>query len=277
MRAHMVQLDIAWEDKPANRDRAEKLIAAAAPSPGDLVILPEMFETGFSVVPERTADTDGAAVRWLSDLSRAHNIAMCAGITAMGQDGRGRNRAVLVVPGREGVVRYDKVHPFSPGAERKRFTGGEEVVVAELPVGGGVLRVCPIVCYDLRFPELFRAGRSLGAEAFIVIANWPEKRQEHWRTLLQARAIENQAIVVGVNRSGRDPYLVYAGGSIAFGPKGETLAEAGRAEEVVSAALDPDAVRVWRSEFDVFADARAGLMPRLREAASGPCERRGSL
>ncbi|HSI35394.1 MAG TPA: nitrilase-related carbon-nitrogen hydrolase, partial [Tepidisphaeraceae bacterium] len=116
------------------------------------------------------------------------------------------------------------------------------------------LTVCPAVCYDLRFPEQFRAGVEAGAELFLVIANWPIKRENHWLTLLAARAIENQAYVLGVNRAGTDPTFTYGGRSILVDPHGVTRADAGIAESVLTADVDPTLVRQWRTDFPALRD-----------------------
>ena len=112
------------------------------------------------------------------------------------------------------------------------------------------------ICYDLRFPEAFRSVVRRGAEVLVVIANWPEPRRDHWRTLLQARAIENQCYVVGVNRTGTDPKLSYSGDSMIVAPRGEVLADAGSDERVISAELDGEALRAYRAEFPVLSDIR---------------------
>ena len=225
MRFHMVQMEISWEDKAASQARARRLVDGAGVAEGDVVVLPEMFDTGFSLNVDRTADTNGVSRGFLDGLARDTGACVVGGVTLAREDGRGLNRAYVAGP--SGVLaEYDKVHPFTYGREGERFVGGERVVVFEW----GGARICPVVCYDLRFPELFRAGLTGGAEAFVVIANWPAARAGHWRTLLEARAIENQAAVVGVNRAGRDPHLEYSGGSAAFGAKGEKLAEMGEEE-----------------------------------------------
>ncbi|MBX3353669.1 MAG: hypothetical protein KF684_12120 [Phycisphaeraceae bacterium] len=263
---HLVQLDIAWEDKDASRARAERLLDGAPVEPGDLVVLPEMCETGFSMNTERTADRDGSSARWLASLATRHRAWVIGGITVDAPNDRARNRALAIDPDGVIVERYDKIHPFSFGKEAESFEGGTRVARFEWKgAHDDGLVVCPVVCYDLRFPELFRAGRAMGAECFVVIANWPAERAEHWRALLRARAIENQAFVVGVNRAGDDPYLAYAGGSVVFGPRGETLVDAGTDAGVASAALDPGAARAWRSSFRAWEDAKVALLPRIGE------------
>jgi omega-amidase len=171
------------------------------------------------------------------------------------------------------VLEYAKIHPFTFGREPEFFAGGGEVMTYRWGEGGrhegtearrheggdgkdDGLTVCPAVCYDLRFPELFRIGLGKGAEAFAIGANWPEPRQAHWRALLFARAIENQAYVFGVNRTGSDPSLNYVGGSIAIGPRGEVLGELGAEEAVLSVDVDPGEVRRWREKFPAWRDGR---------------------
>ena len=128
----------------------------------------------------------------------------------------------------------------------------------------GGAAVCPLVCYDLRFPELWRVAALAGAEVFTIGASWPEARQAHWRALLIARAIENQAYVVGVNRVGRDPSHQYRGGSMIVAPGGEIIAEAGREPTVVDAELDPEALRRWREEFPALQDVRPELIGSIK-------------
>lgn len=264
MRAHLVQLDIAWEDKEKNRARVRELLAAAATAPGDLIVLPEMYETGFSLNVERTADVDGAGAASLSRLATDLRAFVQGAVTSVGPDNRGRNRAIIHDPAGAEIARYDKIHPFSFGREPERFSGGDRIVTCAWRASAdSALTICPAICYDLRFPELFRAGLTLGAEIFVIGANWPAERALHWRSLLIARAIENQAYVLGVNRAGDDPHLSYSGGSLAVDPQGAIIAEADSRERVLSIEVDPDQVRSWRSRFPAWRDGRSPLLPRL--------------
>lgn len=256
MRVHLVQLDIVWEDRPANLVRAERLLAHVAP--GDLVLLPEMFDSGFSLNIERTADVRAETGAFLSATAARLGATIVGGTTALGPEGKGRNRALAFGPDGAELARYDKVHPFSFGREQSRFEGGGRVDVFEW----NGMKVCPVICYDLRFPELFRAGLTLGAEMFVVIANWPAARVEHWRVLLAARAIENQAWVAAVNRSGRDPFLEYPGASRVVDPRGRVVLETGDAEGAPSAEIDPGVVRAWREAFPAWKDGRRWLQGR---------------
>lgn len=251
MRAHLLQYDIAWEAPEENFECVRAMAAQAGIEQGDLVVLPEMFATGFSLNVETTADDDGAQSGFLRELAMETGATVLGGVTARGET-KARNRALVFGGDGAELARYDKVHPFSFGREHEVFEGGDDVALFEW----GGLRVCPLVCYDLRFPELFRAGLDAGAEAFVVMANWPAARHEHWLTLLRARAIENQAVVLGVNRCGEDPFLSYKGGSLALDAEGATLAAAAGGAEVLSVEVDPAAVRGWRMEFPAWRDRR---------------------
>lgn len=255
MKAHLVQLDILWEDKPGNRAKVASLLDRADPAPSDLVILPEMFDTGFSFHVERTADTDGATLEFLKDQARSRSVYLHGSRTAINH-GRAMNLTSVIDPNGTILCEYEKIHPFGLGAPGEReadhFPGGSEVVCSTW----NALRVCPAICYDLRFPELFRKGLLAGAEMFVVPANWPAARAAHYRALLIARAIENQAFVIGVNRVGRDPKLAYAGQSVVVSPMGEILGEMDDREGVLGVEIDPTLVREWRARFPAWRDHR---------------------
>ena len=271
MRAHLIQFEIAWEDKQANFDRVERLLARAGPQAGDLVVLPEMFDTGFSFNLDVTADTNGETLRYLIQLAGDLGVTVQGARTVHPRGStHAQNRATVVGPEGNVLADYAKIHPFSYGKEPERFEGGSEVLVyawegperRQEERKAGAMRVCPAVCYDLRFPELFRQGLVKGAEVFAIGANWPEARAHHWRALLIARAIENQAFVLGVNRTGQDPNVKYAGGSIAVGPRGEILGELAEEEGVLSVECDPREVRAWREKFPAWKDVKVSFMPR---------------
>lgn len=258
MRAHLVQLDIAWEDPAANFAAVDRLIGTRRVEPGELIVLPELFDTGFSLSTQRTADRDGRTLGYLRELARRLGAFVQGGRTVLPEDrtGKALNIATIVGPSGAVVCEYAKVHPFSFGRESERFVGGPGVETYDWSAGGQTMRVCPAICYDLRFPELFRLGVLGGAQVLALGANWPDTRQDHWRSLLIARAIENQAFVLGVNRTGTDPHLGYAGGTIAVGPRGGVLGELGDEEGVLSVTLDPRAVEAWRETFPALRDIR---------------------
>jgi len=257
MRAHLVQMDIAWEDRGENFARVERLLDGVDVRPGDFVLLPEMFDSGFSVNVSATADKTGETLDFLRRLAEDLGAYVQGGRTVQGCGcAKAENRATVLSPDGDLVCEYSKIHPFSFGRESEAFEGGRRVETWEWRSAGERALVCPAVCYDLRFPELFRIGALRGAEVFALGANWPDARQAHWRALLVARAVENQGVVLGVNRTGSDPHLRNIGGSIAVGPKGETLGELGDEEGVLSVDVPIAEVREWRRMFPALKDAR---------------------
>ena len=250
MRVALLQTDIAWEDVAENHRRAERLLAEAAAGEARLAILPEMFSTGFSMDSQRIAQPPGgSSENFLREQSKKLNLWILASIPESGEPAA-RNMALLVSP-KGSVTRYAKIHPFSLAGEHEHYAAGDRVVTAE--VEG--IRVTPFICYDLRFPEVFRAAAA-DTDLFAVVANWPDERREHWRTLLRARAIENQAYVAGVNRVGWGGRLHYAGDSAAVAPLGETLAEGDDRERVLFCEIDPAAVSRLRARFPALSDRR---------------------
>lgn len=257
MRAHLVQFDIAWEDREANFAKVESLLSRTGIDEGDFVLLPEMFDTGFSLNVDKTVDKDGATATFLARLAEDLGVYVQGGRTLRPcHCAKAHNVATVFGPRGEAICEYAKIHPFSFGREPEAFEGGESVVTWRWGEGPASAVVAPVICYDLRFPELFRIAAMEGAEVFAVGANWPDARQGHWRALLVARAIENQAVVLGVNRVGRDPTLAYAGGSIAIGPKGEILGELGSDEAVLSVNVNLEGMREWRRVFPALRDIR---------------------
>lgn len=262
MRVHLVQFEIAWEDKPANHAAIRELLSGAAIERDDLVLLPEMFDTGFSINTDATHDGRGASRAFIRDLATDLGVYIQGSITERTDAGAlARNCSLTYSPAGALLASYDKLHPFSFGRENERFEGGGHTASFTWAASAGSLTVFPTVCYDLRFPELFRAGVSHGAQAFTVIANWPDARTEHWRTLLRARAIENLAYVFAVNRCGRDPHLGYDGRSAVIAPDGEVLVELAGETGVASVPIDPARVDGWRSRFPALVDRRAFLTP----------------
>jgi len=257
MQVVLCQLDTVWEDKPASHAAASQLLASLAIEPGALIVLPEMWATGFSMHVDRTAEpAAGPTHAFMSELARDRAAYVLGGVVRLGNTGRGRNEAVLFATDGQEAARYCKMHPFSFAGETKHFESGEGITVFEWQG----FKVAPLVCYDLRFPELFRHAVSRGAEMFVVIANWPQVREEHWMALLRARAIENQAFVFGVNRSGADPHASYGGKSLAIGPRGETIAEGGRHAEAIVCNISRDEMQAYRQTFPALADMRRDLL-----------------
>lgn len=252
MNIHLVQIDPAWEDRTANHTKAKRLIAKANPAPGSVIVLPEMFATGFSMNLSVTAESEGGPTQqFLTEIATEYQSCVVGGLVTALPDGRGSNQALVIAPDGSELTRYDKNRPFSMGGEDKVHAAGKGVRIFEWQG----LRIAPLICYDLRFPELAREAVRAGAEVLIYIAAWPAKRTQHWITLLQARAIENLAYVVGVNRCGTDPEFTYLGRSIVVDPHGVIITDASGHEHVISAQIDPQIVREWRSQFPALKDA----------------------
>jgi len=265
---HLVQMDISWEQPQANHARAAALLAQASLTPGDLILLPEMFATGFSFNVQTTADANGSTLRFLLDLAARTGCYVQGGrtvTTAVGAAAASRARNIMSVVGPksgvdqpEGILcEYTKMHLFQ--GEREKFEPGAHAAVWDWPATG--LRVAPAICYDLRFPEVFGASLRLGAEMFAIGACWPSVRLAHWRALNIARAIENQAYVAAVNRVGDDPTnpgapaagaLHYGGCSMVVSPMGEVLGEEWEKECVLSVKINAAAVREWRGKFGAW-------------------------
>ncbi|MDQ3814754.1 MAG: carbon-nitrogen family hydrolase, partial [Armatimonadota bacterium] len=169
------QLNTEWENKAANYAQAQMLIERAMPDEGALVVLPEMFATGFSMNVQTISDSDSReTAMFLAAMASKYKVYLLGGLVTVGADGRGRNEAAVFAPDGREIARYCKLHPFSFGAEAQHYSGGCEIVT----FNWGDFVVAPFICYDLRFPEIFRAAVQRGVQLFTVIANWPAVREE---------------------------------------------------------------------------------------------------
>lgn len=245
----LIQPDIVWEDKAANLQHYEKMIAAIT-GPRHVVALPEMFSTGFSMESERLAEPmDGPTVQWMADMAAKHRCIL-TGSLIIADDGKYYNRMLWVQPD-GGIGHYDKRHLFAHATEDEHYTPGTTRMIAQ--VNGW--RINLMICYDLRFPVW---ARNVGDEydVLLYVANWPEIRSQAWKTLLQARAIENQCYVVGVNRVGKDGKgFSYTGDSSVHGPLGEQLWQHSNAEAVHTVTLDKDTLQQVREKLPFLKDA----------------------
>jgi omega-amidase len=258
MKIYCCQFDIAWEDKTANFETVRNLFADAKPASGSLVLLPEMFATGFSMNVADIAEErlDGPTLHFLSQCAEEFGIYLIGGFVSSGAGGKGHNQLAIFGPGGQRVADYVKIHPFSYGEESRYYAGGGRI--CQFAWAGA--NVSPFICYDLRFPEIFRIAVRDGTEIFTVIANWPQARQPHWLVLLRARAIENQAYVAAVNRIGSDPRLAYGGRSQIIDPRGEILADAGEGAGVINAEINLPELRKYRADFPVLTDMRGEFL-----------------
>jgi omega-amidase len=247
-----VQFDIAWENKQENFGRVRRMLEEAKPEAGSLVVLPEMFATGFSMNAERIAEQYGGETeQFLAATARQFDVYLVGGAAMRGRDGGARNKALVFSSDGELLAFYAKMRTFTPGDETRHYIAGTRPTVFDWHQA----KVAPFICYDLRFPEIFRGATAAHQpELFLVLANWPEKRAHHWSAMLQARAIENQAYVVAVNRIGQDPFQHYVGQSMIINPQGEIVVNAGSGEGIIRAALDLAALKEYRQKFPFLAD-----------------------
>ena len=252
MKVAALQHDIVWENATATHERLRPMIAGAAGTGARLIVLTEMFSTGFTMRPFDVAEPpDGPSSSFLSGMSIEHGVWMCGSIpTRDPSRQKAVNRLLLTAP--DGARHcYDKIHPFRFGGEGEHYEGGSQFLTVDIDG----LRTSFFVCYDLRFADEFWA-RATVTDCYIVPANWPESRRMHWQALLRARAIENQAYVIGVNRVGHGGGLDYCGDSQIIDPLGEILASAADTEATLVAEVDPAMVAATRDRFRFMADRR---------------------
>ena len=254
-----LQFDIAWENPEENFRRVAPLAQEAAAKGAEIIALPEMFATGFSMRAEEMAVHAHAIHEFVADLARCHSVWMIAGYAEPGEERPANSCSVIAPDGRE-VLHYRKIHPFSLADEPAHFEAGECLHTVEI---GGV-RVTPLICYDLRFPELFRVA-AMTTDLFVVIANWPERRAHAWRTLLAARAIDDQAWLLGVNRVGEVDGCDHCGDTSLLDPWGNVVATLVDEAGVVTGEIDPTVVRRARERFRFLADRRPDLYRRLED------------
>lgn len=260
MRIALLETNIVWENKNENLERLKSDLSEIERCDIDVVLLPEMSFTGFSMNTEQTKDVSEETVKNMIKLAKANSIFIGAGWT--GQDKTGYKNHYTIVNGKGIILDYEKVHPFSYGGE------------AEVFVGGTVLNHCNLnefsagiqICYDLRFPDLFQI-LSKSVSLIIIPANWPQKRIEHWDVLLRARAIENQVYIAGINCNGSIGGIEYNGHSTIISPDGKSCdascAILNTGNKALIYEIDND-VNEYRATFPVKMDRREDLYQKLR-------------
>ncbi len=256
-----LQLDIVWEN-PAENFRRTKVLAREAVDQGARVLaLPELFATGFSMRSEAMA-VHAAEVRgFLTDTAVQHEVWVIGGYAEPGVE-RPANACGIFDPNGDEVLHYRKIHPFSLASEPEHYEAGRDLFTLEIE---GV-RVTPLICYDLRFPELFRTAAT-ATDLYVVIANWPTRRAHAWRTLLAARAIDDQAWVLGVNRVGKAEGHPHRGDTSLLDPWGKVVATLADTPGVVTGKVDPAVVTDARKHFSFLDDRRPEVYRRLEDGA----------
>jgi omega-amidase len=252
----LIQSNLFWEDKAKNLEQFSAKFDAL-PKEAQVVFLPEMFSTGFSMKPEELAETmDGPTVQWMKEMSRKHRK-IITGSIIIEEDGHYYNRLIWMLPNGQSY-HYDKRHLFGFAGEDQHYTAGEKRLIVQ--VNGW--KICLMVCYDLRFPVWARqkplsdSDEGPAYDVLVYVANWPQRRSHPWKTLLQARAIENQSYVVGVNRVGDDGNGIYhSGDSMLVNPVGEIIWQQADDEAVFTFTLQPESLKEVRDRFPFLNDA----------------------
>ena len=246
----IIQSSLFWEDKGANLDMLAQKIRNIS-EPTEIIVLPEMFNSGFSMQPDKMGETmEGPTVDWMRRLS-AEKKAIITGSLIIEENGKYFNRLIWMLPNGE-YGHYDKRHLFAFAGEDQHYTAGNKRLIAS--VKGWKINLQ--ICYDLRFPVWARQTSNNEYDVLVYVANWPEKRSHAWKTLLVARAIENQAFVVGVNRVGLDGNnIAHSGNSMVVGPVGEVLYHSADQESVFQITLNREELETTRTQFPFWKDA----------------------
>jgi predicted amidohydrolase len=266
MRVAGLQVDLAWEDPQANFEALRPRIREAASHGAQLVVLPEMFPTGFTMRARRLGEEEGGpAEQFLRREAAASGAVLYGSVATRQRVGRPRNLGLVAFPdGR--LQRYAKLHTFTFGGEKEHYDAGDDTLT--LALHG--CRTSFLICYDLRFPELF-AALAPYTDLFVVIANWPRERREAWSTLLRARAHECVCYVLGINRIGQGGKLQYSGDSALWDPAGQLLAAGGEGEEaVLQGEVDPRRVASQRTTFPALGDRRPDVYQRAADPRRYP-------
>ena len=247
LRVSLVQADLVWEDKEANLEKLARMVDQIDET--DLIVLPEMFPTGFSMRPDALFDdVEGESLQWMRKLAKTKNSAVC-GSVIVEVGGNYFNRLYFVKPSGD-YQKYDKRHLFTLAGEEKVYTSGNERIL----IDWRGWKILPYVCYDLRFPVWCRNVEE--ADLMVFVANWPERRRDAWKTLLKARAIENMCYLVGVNRVGADGNdVMHSGDSAVYDELGKVIgAPEPFKEELVTVVLDRENMLRSRQRFSFLAD-----------------------
>ena len=260
MKCCAAQVAACWEDPDATLARIDPCIRKAASAGASLIAFPEQFATGWDPSSHRNIQDDsGRIVSALSEYAGINTIAIVGSFRESGSP-LPKNTAVVIGDDGKILARYSKMHPFAPAREDLWYAPGSDLAVFRL----GSLRLGLAICYDLRFPELFRLYAERGVHGVIVPSAWPESRSRHWELFIRARAAENQMYIIGINTTGSNPVDTYIGNSMIAGPDGSIVAHGSAREDLVCANLDAEVVEHAREIFPVHKDRRIDLYSHLQ-------------
>ena len=257
MRVSCIQMDINFGNVEENFQKAERLIESAMTEKPDLLVLPELWTTGYDLTRlDEIADKEAKkSIEFLQKLAKQYQVHIVGGSVASQTQTGVYNTMLVINQDGQLVTTYSKAHLFKLMNEHHHLQSGDAKGLFEL----NQTLFAGLICYDIRFPEWIRAHTTEGAEAIVVVAEWPQPRLNHWRSLLIARAIENQCFVIACNRSGSDPDNVFAGHSMIINPWGEVIAEGDEGETIVTGSIDLSEVKKVRNTIPIFSDRRTDL------------------
>lgn len=277
MKVAIFQPDTVWQDTAANFRKLDQMLDSVAAKQPELVVVPEMFASGYTNNISFMEPAEGPTFQFLKDLAvrrkmfvhgtfpETCDLEHSQGTTPEG-DAKGYNASVVFDPSGKLLCRYHKMHPFTLVKEHHYYNRGDVLPVFEL----GDFNAATPICYDLRFPEIFRQAMFRGANLFIVPANWPVERQHHWRSLAIARAIENLSYVIAINRVGSGGGLNFAGPSMVISPAGDILLETDGTEQIAVIDIEASEIKKTRDRFGFLNDVRVDLYPDLFSHAAQP-------
>lgn len=249
MKTTIIQYDPAWEDKQKNKEKLQSLLEDSVTTT-DLIIFPEMTLTGFTMKSEEQAEAiDGESFEYFASVAKKYNADVFAGVITH-EDGKIFNSLLHITSDGTLKSQYRKIHPFSYSGEDEHYEAGSEPVITEV----NDWKIGLTICYDLRFPELYRHYGHKRVDAIINIANWPQPRIHHWKALLKARAIENLCYVAGINRVGSDPKVSYIGASGIYAPNGDEICLIQNVESAITINIEKSAVDETRKRFPFLED-----------------------
>ena len=252
------QTDIVFENKEHNLAVAEQCISACKEKGATLVLFPEMSMTGFTMEPEKVYEEEnGITYRTMADYAGRYRVKIGYGYVSRKNDGFYNTYVIMDEKGTV-ICSYDKIHPFSYAGEDQHYKKGDRLAFCEIEG----ITICPLICYDLRFPELFTVAAKK-ADLITVAANFGGPRDEHWQTLLKARAMENQVFVAGINRVGEDNATYYKGHSMVVGPRGNVIHMVDEKEGISIADINKEEITEYKKEFPVYLDRRPEIYVNL--------------